>query len=216
MYIHDKSIFGAWRKLLNYIYKNGADFKDHRNLMCREVLNLCVEIQNPTDVTAPIKWLDGLGDWKYPLIEELANIILSKKVGVEYAFSYGPRIFDFQNKVDQINNYVIPILKKDSNSRRAMAIISDPIKDAKVENTEVPALVSVLFKVKNNQLLVTLIMRSNDMFFGWPANVFQVFKLQEYVAEQLKLDAGPITTFSFSAHIFEDQFEYVKKLLAQN
>ncbi len=57
------------------------------------------------------------------------------------------------------------------------------------------------------------VIRSNDLFFGWPANIYQVSILQKFVAERIGCELGNIQTVSVSAHIFEDQFDDIKKIL---
>lgn len=71
------------------------------------------------------------------------------------------------------------------------------------------------FKVRDNKLNVTAVIRSNDLFFGFPANVYQIYILQEYVRKRLGIDTGDITFFSNSAHIFEDNFEDILKVISE-
>jgi len=138
---------------------------------------------------------------------------MSRKLSPTYSFSYGPRLFNFDNAINQIDGFLIPLLKKNNFSRRGIVILWHPTEDSKSYKREIPALISIDFKMRNKKLNVTAIVRSNDLFFGWPANIYQIFVLQEYVAKELNCKTGSLTTFSNSAHIFKDQFEDIHKII---
>ena len=113
MIISENNAIDAWKKALSAIKEKGKDFIDQDNRVCRQYLNLIIEIKNPgKNITEPIELLNSMKNWKYPRLEEIANVMLSSKLSLDYAYSYGSRIFDFAKKTDQINEYVIPLLKK--------------------------------------------------------------------------------------------------------
>ncbi|MEM4282499.1 MAG: thymidylate synthase [Candidatus Woesearchaeota archaeon] len=204
----------AWKQSLATILKRGMDFMDENNRMCRELLNFGVQIKNPEqDITRPMQLLNTFGNWKYPPFDEIAKVMLANKLAPDYSYSYGPRLFNFQGKINQINDFIIPLLKEIPNSRRAVLSLWDPKEDSNVMKRDIPGLVMIDLKLRENRLNLTAVIRSNDFFFGWPANIYQIYVLQDYVRKKLGCDAGSITTFSTSAHIFHDQFGYIKKIL---
>jgi thymidylate synthase len=206
----------AWKVALKAILDNGDDFQDTNKRKCRELLNLLVEIRSPAaDVTRPIEMLNGFNKWVYPPLDEIANIILTKKLSPVYTYSYGPSLFSFRKKINQIDDYVIPVLEKDPTSRRAVSILWDPQEDANPERKLVPSLCLIDFKLRNDRLNVFAFVRSNEMFFGWPANIYQIYTLQKYVAKKLAVKIGKLTTLSPSAHIFEDEFDAIRKVIGQ-
>ena len=177
-------------------------------------MNLIIEIKNPDkNITEPIELLNSMKNWKYPRLEEIANVMLSSKLSLDYAYSYGSRIFDFAKKTDQINDYVIPLLKKNPSSRRAVVNLWDPEEDSSLIKKEVPGLICMDFIIIDNKLCMTGVIRSNDVFFGWPANVYQLYMLQDYICKKLDAEIGSLTVFSVSAHIFKEQFEFIEKIL---
>ena len=91
-----------------------------------------------------------------------------------------------------------------------------PVVDSKINIKETPGLISIFFKILNNKLTLTTVIRSNDMFIGWPANIYQVYLLQKYVAEKLGLETSSITTISHSAHVFDEYSEEVDKVLKKS
>jgi len=213
MIITENTCIDAWKKSLKAIIEQGIDFKDSDNRECREILNMVINIDNPEKDYEYI--LDELQifDWIYPSLEELATIILNKENFAMYEYSYGPRIFNFNGVKDQVNDFIIPLLKHDPQSRRAILSLFNPQTDSDITNKNVPSLISVYYKIKDGLLNCTSIIRSNDIFIGWPGNIYQLYLLQKYVADKLGIKTGRITTISCSAHIFHEHFDNVKEIL---
>ncbi len=207
----------AWKLALRYITKKGIDFEDENSRICREILNLSIKIDKPDEnnVAKPIERLNEFPFWKYPPLDEIRRIMLSTKLAPDYAYSYGPRIFNFQNKVNQMNDFVIPLLKDIRTTRRATISIVDPVKDANTVTPDTPGLIAVDFKVRDNKLHTTSIIRSNDVFFGWPANIYQIYVLHDYVKKKIESDSGSISTFSISAHVFRDQLMFINEIIGK-
>ena len=107
-------------------------------------------------------------------------------------------------------------MKNTPNSRRAVISLWDPVADSSLSNRENPGLMLIDFKMRREKLNLTAVIRSNDVFFGWPANFYQLFVLQDYVKKALNCDFGNITVFSTSAHIFDDQFKFIEKVLKKD
>lgn len=213
MEIIEKNAETAWKKALKHILKNGEDFNDHDVRVCRESLNMSITVKDTSDITKPIEIMNSFKTWVYPPLEELENFVLSKKDIPGYYYNYGARAFLFNGKINQIDNFVIPLLKRDVNTRRASIMFYNPEADSSPFRKDIPGMIMMNFNIRDNKLHVIAVVRSNDMFYGWPANVYQTHVLQEYVAKALDIKTGSITTFSISAHIFEDQFEYIKKIM---
>ena len=173
---HELTI-NAWKNALQYVLDEGTDYEDDGRI-CREVLNFSIKIKKPEkDINRPIDILNNLKKWVYPPLDEIENIMLSKNFSPVYRFAYGPRLFNYDNTVDQINNFIIPLLEENKDSKRAVVSIWDPKHDSDIFNRSVPGLITLDFKLRKNRLNVTAIIRSNDLFFGWPANVYQIFCL---------------------------------------
>jgi len=213
MIINEKTCIDAWKKSLKYILEDGSDFIDSDERQCREVLNLVVNIEEPEkDYNKVIEAMKQF-EWIYPTIEELSTIIFNKEDLVIYEFSYGHRIFNFMDKKDQINDYVIPLLKSDPSSRRAVISLFNPATDSDTLNKNVPSLMFIHFKIKVDRLNCTCFIRSNDFFIGWPGNIYQIYLLQKFVADKLNMKIGVLSTVSCSAHVFHEHFDNVKKTI---
>ncbi|MFH1072688.1 MAG: thymidylate synthase [Nanoarchaeota archaeon] len=214
MEINEETTYKAWKEALRHIVSQGKTFTDHENRKCREILNLFLTITSPKeDILIPIETLTKFDRWVYPSIEELSNIIFTKKKIATIHYTYGSRIFNFQDKINQINEFIIPLLKADPNSRRAVIMLYDPVTDSKTFNKEIPSLLFIYFKIQEKKLQLIGFIRSNDFFIGWPTNIYQLYKLQELVAQELGIEQGSLTTISNSAHIFEEYIELINEVL---
>ena len=214
MVIREKTALEVWKKSLKFIIDKGKDFIDTDGRVCRESLNLYIEITNSSEgILKPIEIIEDFKKWFYPPRSEIANIMLLKKLAPGYSYTPGTRIFSYRNKLNQIDDFVIPLLKKDPNSRRAVISLWDPLNDANVHRKDTPSMISIDFKLRKGKLNLTMMIRSNDIFMGWPANVYQLSILQKDVCEKLNVEPGFIGIFSNSAHIFKDKFDDIKEII---
>lgn len=210
------NVFEAWKKTLKAIFEIGEDFIDRDKRVCKELLNLVLVINNLDDIEKPIDSMKGFKDFVYPTKEEIKDIMLNKVSAFGYTYSYGQRLFNYRNVKDQIDKFVYPLLKNDPNSRRGMTILYDPLVDSFKDKKSVPGLISIYFKIHKSKLEITVNIRSNDFFIGWPANIYQINLLQKHLAEKLNINTGKITIFSNSAHIFQEHFEKIRKVIGVN
>ncbi len=206
----------AWKESIKLIMRKGKDYNDGSRDF-RQILNFNLEIKQPhEDVEFPWKKLKDCNKWVYPDAQEMRNIILAKKMNPGYSFTYGQRLFHFNEQIDQINDYIIPLLQKDSATRTGVVTLWNPVVDcANVKNPK-PGLVMCTFKIVENHMRVTCVIRNNDMFIGWPATLFQINELQEYVSEKLNVKKGSLIFYSTTAHVYKENFEDVKSLLDIN
>jgi thymidylate synthase len=214
MEIIKKSTADAWKAALKVIKEEGREVIDHDSRLSREILNLTITISNPlNDVTEPISIMRELKKWVYPDPDELEDVIFQNESSNVYYYTYGARLFRYANTNNQIDDYIIPLLKQDKNTRRAISMIYYPPSDSVLSIKESPGVISIFFKIVDNKLTVSTLLRSNDVFIGWPANIYQIHLLQKYVADKLGLETGSITTISHSAHIFDEYKEEIAEIL---
>ncbi len=212
--IKEKTALEVWKKSLKLILDKGKDFIDGDKRICREVLNFYIEISNPSEgILKPIELLEDFKKWFYPPRSEIANIMLLKKLAPGYSYTPGTRIFSYQSKLNQIDDFVIPLLKNNPTSRRAVISLWDPINDANIHRKDTPSMMTIDFKLRKGKLNLTMMIRSNDIFMGWPANIYQLSILQKDVCKKLNVEQGVIGIFSNSAHIFKDKFDEIKEII---
>jgi len=208
-FIKAKNAAEAWPKILRTIMDSGSSrTKDEWGSDTKEALNLVVNLREPSSQEGQIP----VGySWTKEKLEEYAKkeFLSSDKHGFEY--TYGQRLLDYGgiNQVQEIINR----LKRSPSTRRAVAVSWSPPLDTKSE--EVPCLVLWDWKLRDGCLHMTTIIRSNDMYGAWPANVFGLNRLLEHVAKEVGVKPGEITTHSISAHIYSRDFDLVNKILGR-
>ena len=107
---------------------------------------------------------------------------------------------------------VIDILHEDPNSRRAKININVP--NPSVDKTkDEPCTMSIHFVLRNNKLDCTAVMRSNDIWIGFPYDVAFFTELQKYVADKLHVGYGWYTHFAVSMHVYDRDVEKLAKVV---
>jgi len=204
-----------WKNALKTILETGDEYLDNENRTCKELINFQLVLENPSSekIEQPIDFINSFQEWIYPSKEELTSIMFKEVQAPVYEHTYGGRIFRFADIKDQMRDFIFPLLKENPDSRRAVVSIYNPVEDSDTTNKNTPGLMYLNFRIKNNKLLITAHIRSNDVLFGWPANLFQIYKIQQYVSKELGIENGNITTISNSAHVFlEEENPLLEKL----
>lgn len=96
--------------------------------------------------------------------------------------------------------YVKNLLQKDSNTRQAVIHIKDA---SCTDSKDVNCTVCLQFFIRDGKLFMTTYMRSNDIWLGFPYDVFQFTCLQIRLAMELNLDLGTYTHICGSLHLYE-------------
>lgn len=124
--------------------------------------------------------------------------------------AYGWRIKNMCS-FDQIEK-VIELLTKDPNSRRAKININTPNRDV-IETKDEPCTMSLHFMIRKGGLDCTAIMRSNDIWFGFPYDVAFFTTLQKYIAKRLGIGYGWYTHFAVSLHMYDRDSEKIAAIV---
>lgn len=111
---------------------------------------------------------------------------------------------------DQIET-IIDLLDKDPTSRRAIINFNVPNKNVSSTKDEI-CTICLNFRIKNNKLNCTCVMRSNDVIFGLTYDLSYFILLQKYIADRLNVGYGSYTHIAFSMHVYERDFNLVKSI----
>jgi thymidylate synthase len=124
---------------------------------------------------------------------------------MDFEYTYGERLNAWG--VETINqiDYVVQKLNENSSTRRAVAITWDPRKDNKAD--EVPCLNHFVFMKRQEELDLSVTIRSNDMYGAWLANVYALAELLKHVSKKVGIKPGSITTLSVNAHIYSHDWD---------
>ena len=91
-------------------------------------------------------------------------------------------------------------LRKNPNSRRAVIHIKEP---SDKESKDVNCTVCLQFFIREGKLFCTVYMRSNDIWMGFPYDVFQFTCMQILMSMELELEVGTYTHIAGSLHLYE-------------
>lgn len=91
-------------------------------------------------------------------------------------------------------------LKQNPNSRRAVIHIKEP---SNKESKDVNCTVCLQFLIRDNKLYLTTYMRSNDIWMGFPYDVFQFTNMQILMSMELGVGIGTYTHIAGSLHLYE-------------
>lgn len=90
-------------------------------------------------------------------------------------------------------------LKKNPNSRRAVIHIKEP---SDKESKDVNCTVCLQFFIREGKLFCTVYMRSNDIWMGFPYDVFQFTCMQIQMSMELGVELGTYTHIAGSLHLY--------------
>lgn len=95
-------------------------------------------------------------------------------------------------------------LTKNPNSRRAVIHIKEA---SDKESKDINCTVCLQFFIRDEKLYLTTYMRSNDLWFGFPYDVFQFTCMQILMSMELGLELGNYTHIAGSLHFYERDYK---------
>ena len=99
---------------------------------------------------------------------------------------------------------VIQMLKDNPETRQAAISIYDG-KEISDYTNDTPCTYAVQFTILNNNLNMSVVMRSNDLWYGFCNDQYQFSSLQMLVAYQLGINIGTYYHFAHNLHLYYDQ-----------
>ena len=207
-FIRARTISDAWQRGLNLIWRQGAQITDERGTRIRELLSMQVVVEDPYREMIPAQY-----SWNEERLEEYAQQLLSgNNPGFEYTYGERLRAWSLPGvpALDQIEQVILR-LKASANTRRATAVTwivpVDACKD------EVPCMIVDDFKLRDGRLHLSIFFRSHDFAGAYPANLYGLARLLQYVSYEVGAEPGSICTTSASAHIYEHDWDFVEKMV---
>lgn len=132
--------------------------------------------------------------------------------------AYGPR---WRGQIGA----VVENLRRDPDSRQGVVSIWRPqalaageydpsdASVATVPSKDVPCTLSMQYLIRNKKLEAGVVMRSSDAWLGLPYDIFNFSMLQRAVAEELGVQAGSLTMYIGSSHLYERNLEAAANVL---
>ena len=146
--------------------------------------------------------IDG-GDFIYTYPERLCNYITVDLFG---------RIMENTNQLELMRNR----LENNPGSNRAVAITYNPGRDGVAE--DIPCLQFIQALIRDDELTLTVIFRSNDCYGAWPANMLFINYIGLKLVDELR-ETYPGLTFKgiyynvSSLHIYETDLDAARKVV---
>jgi len=128
--------------------------------------------------------------------------------------NFGRRLRASRPGLDQILE-IVRLLREDSSTRRAAAAVYFP-EDAGRRSRDIPCMLGLTYNVRDNGLIATTIMRSNNVLRLAPYNLFETSLLSEVIAVEVGVPVGQLSHFAVSMHLYDDENAAAEELLRGN
>jgi len=204
----------AFSYFLNEIRCNGVEFGDTKALF-----NVGFTMEHPTDMVilnvernwnreyadAEWKWylsgdrnISKLGDL-YGKIPPIWKRMADKDGNVNSNYGWQWK------RNEQLEN-VIAMLESNPDTRQAAISIYDAkeINDGHYKN-DTPCTYAVQFTILNNKLNMAVVMRSNDLWFGFCNDQYCFASLQMLVAYELGIQCGEYYHYAHNLHLYNNK-----------
>jgi thymidylate synthase len=203
----------AFEYLFPYILSNGQEVNG-----TKQIMNAAFYIENSMDrkITCDYRnWKEdyAIAEWQWYLsgdpnadaIAEKAQIWkLMKDEDGNVNSNYGYQWI----RNNQIYK-VIDMLKKDPTTRKASVSMYDG-KEIDKYSKDTICTYSINFQLHNDKLNMSVLMRSNDLVFGFCNDQYCFSKLQELVAQEVGLPMGQYFHYSDNLHIYKRHWNLKK------
>ena len=104
---------------------------------------------------------------------------------------------------DQIN-YVVNLLRNEPETRQATISIYDG-KEHDTFAFDTPCTYAVQFTIVNDRLDMCVVMRSNDLWYGFCNDQYCFSRMQEMVCNELNIELGTYYHFAHNMHLYNDK-----------
>lgn len=99
------------------------------------------------------------------------------------------------------------LLKENPNTRQAVIHLKSARDVTAKPTKDLPCTISLQFFIRDKKLYMTTYMRSNDIWMGFPYDVFQFTCMQIYLAMRLNVKLGTYTHIAGSLHLYKRNYK---------
>ena len=207
----------AYEYLHDRIIQEGIDFANTKALF-----NVGFYITDPMDnriINKERNWKEeyALAEWQWYLsgnnnIEELGRLYgkvpeIWKRMADDHGYVNSNYGHQWQrtcwNNVSQLD-YVIDKLKNNKDTRHAAISIYDCKEHPKYKK-DTPCTYAVQFTILHGRLDMCVVMRSNDLWYGFCNDQYCFSELQRLVSTQLNVEPGVYYHFAHNMHLYNDK-----------
>jgi thymidylate synthase len=202
----------AYEYLHDKIIREGIDFGDTKALF-----NIGFYITDPMDN----KIINRERNWKYDYADAEWKWYLSEDNNInKLGDIYGkiPQIWkNMANEFNEVNSnygwqwgrndqidYVVNLLENNKDTRQAAISIYD-CKEHNTYTNDTPCTYAVQFTILHGRLDMCVVMRSNDLWYGFCNDQYCFSKLQEMISIELNIEPGTYYHFAHNMHLYNDK-----------
>jgi len=202
----------AYNYLHDKIIQEGVEFGDTKALF-----NVGFYMTDPTSrkiINKERNWKEDYAEaeWQWYLsgdrnISKLAELYGKvPEIWKRMAFPNGNvnSNYGWQWKRNNQIDWVINLLEHEKDTRQAAISIYD-CKEHDTFSFDTPCTYAVQFTILHNRLDMSVVMRSNDLWYGFCNDQYQFSKLQEMISNELKIDIGTYYHFAHNMHLYNDK-----------
>lgn len=202
-----KNATEAFETIYDLIHING-----YKQSNTKSLFNLGFIIENPLDriITTEFRNFNkeyAEFEWQWYLSGNQNATEIAKKAKIWYnCMDENGNVnsnYGYQwNKGNQLD-YVVEELIKNRNSRRASISIYDAKNRSNFAN-DTPCTYAINFRILEDKLNMSVMMRSNDLWYGFGNDQYCFSKLQELIAYRLNIKVGMYFHFVNDIHLYEN------------
>lgn len=162
-------------------------------------------------------WYLGADPFDDSIMQHATMWAKLKQPNGSFFSNYGQYIFGTRLGLTSQFYYALRMLRSDPNTRRASIVLLQP-DHLFEENIDTVCTYSINFTVVGNALDMTVMMRSNDVVFGFTNDAFCFWNLMRFMYTLLARDIpgltmGRYTHFTNSMHVYERHFDMLKAIV---
>ena len=120
--------------------------------------------------------------------------------------------YGWQWQRNQQLDYVIGLLKTQPETRQAAISIYDA-KEWESYTNDTPCTYAVQFTILDNKLNMSVVMRSNDLWYGFCNDQYQFSNLQLLVAQKTGYEVGTYYHYAHNLHLYNDKLPEQKEMM---
>ena len=151
----------------------------------------------------------SLGYGVHNEISDAGNAICVDPLWDRDARSYAARLYDYAGSGRDQIRWVVERLRADPTSRSATITTFEPLLDT----AYIPCVSLLDFWIRDEQVELVVYAHSIDFGAKGYGNLVELAFLQEHVARELSRDPGRLVFLVKSAHVYQSEFDYMRKVL---
>ena len=180
----------------------------------KRLKNVMFNIVNPLDsyITTPFRGWDSTyadAEWRWYMSQNRSVEELKKIAPIWDKMHNGDNIvnsnYGYQWNRNRQLDFVIEELLNNPTTRRATLTINDT-KDWQLHEFDTPCTQTIMFEIGNDGLLhMTVVMRSNDLWYGFCNDQYTFTELFKLVAANVGLLVGTYTHMAHDLHLYDNK-----------